>query len=65
MTQEQYTAIIDDSAFQWSNTPGDPGSFEVDNTESTTSAQLATLAKAGIIVLNTAKMRYFMYLEKR
>jgi len=55
LTQEQYTAIIDDSAFQWSDTPGIPGSFEVDNTQSTTATQLATLAKAGIIVLNTAK----------
>ena len=55
LTQEQYTAIIDDSAFEWDNFPGATPSFEVDNTQSTTALQLASLAKAGIIVLNTAK----------
>ena len=55
LTQEQYTAIIDDSAFQWDNSPGANPTFEVDNTQTTTALQLASLAKAGIIVLNTAK----------
>jgi hypothetical protein len=56
LTQSQYTAIIDDSAFVWSDTPGKADSFEVlaGGTSSSTN-QLSSLAGAGIIILNTAK----------
>jgi hypothetical protein len=55
LTQEQFTAIIDDSGISWSDTPAVAGTFTVDNTQDAVADQLQSLQGAGIIVLNTAK----------
>jgi hypothetical protein len=45
LTQEQYVAILDDSAFNWSNTPARATEFTIDNNNTTLTGnfQLVTL----------------------
>ena len=57
LTQAQYQSILDDSAIEWSDTPNwvTSTSFSAQNGEVGNADQLASLAGAAIITLNTAK----------
>ena len=57
LTQAQYQSILDDSAIAWSDTPNwvTSTSFSAQNGEVGNADQLASLAGAAIITLNTAK----------
>jgi len=65
LTQEQYVAILDDSAFNWSNTPARATEFTIDNNNTTLTGQFSAsnFAGAGLIVLNTAKTAINQKLE--
>ena len=57
LTQAQYNSILDDSAISWSDTPNwtTGTAFSAQNDETGNAAQLASLAGAAVITLNTAK----------
>lgn len=66
LTQEQYVAILDDSADIWSNEPSTGGSgwgYTINNNHSTINGQLSSLKGCGMIVLNTAKTAINQKLE--
>ena len=65
LTQEQYVAILDDSAFNWSDTPAKASTFTIDNNNTSITGQFSAsnFAGAGLIVLNTAKTTVNQKLE--